>query len=138
MLIQALQEELAWARITGKPRPAGFPPNTSCSRAALALDALAASCSPTQPVFDVSGTLRRKKHSAGMPNMAMRMNAASVAVAAGKRANQLTHNERNSLLRQLHRDNAWLLGQLRDSNAALKQLHDKLEAEQQACSSAWL
>ncbi len=60
----------------------------------------------------------------------MHMAAASAAVAAGKRANQLTHSERNSLLRQLHRDTAWLLAQLRDSNAAMEQLHDKLEAEQ--------
>ncbi|KAL0049732.1 hypothetical protein WJX82_008757 [Trebouxia sp. C0006] len=44
----ALQEELAWARLTGKPRPAGFPRNTSCSRAALALDALAASLEAEQ------------------------------------------------------------------------------------------
>ena len=62
--------------------------------------------------------------------MALHMASASAAIAAGKRANQLTHNERNSLLRQLHRDNAWLLTQLRDSHAALEQLHDKLEAEQ--------
>ncbi|DBA90432.1 TPA: hypothetical protein ACH3X1_003703 [Trebouxia sp. C0004] len=126
----ALQEELAWARLTGKPRPAGVPPNTSCSRAALALDASAASCLSTQQAFDVSGTLRRKKHSVAMPSMAMHMASASAAVAAGRKANQLTHLERNSLLRQLHRDNAWLLAQLRDSNAALEQLHDRLEAEQ--------
>ncbi|DBA93908.1 TPA: hypothetical protein ACH3X3_013946 [Trebouxia sp. C0006] len=126
----ALQEELAWARLTGKPRPAGFPRNTSCSRAALALDALAASCSPAQQAFDVSGTLRHKKRSVAMPSMAMHMASASAAVAAGRKANQLTHSERNSLLRQLHRDNAWLLAQLRDSNAALEQLHDRLEAEQ--------
>ena len=126
-MAQALQEELAWARLTGKARPAGFPPNTSCSRAALALDALAAS---TQQGFDASGPARRKKHAAAAPNLAAHMAAASAAVAAGKRADQLTHSERNSLLRQLHRDNAWLLGCLRDSNAALEQLHDRLEAEQ--------
>ena len=58
------------------------------------------------------------------------MAAASAAIATGKRADQLTHVERNSLLHQLHRDNAWLLECVRDSNAALEQLHDKLEAEQ--------
>lgn len=83
-----------------------------------------------QQAFDVSGTLRHKKRSVAMPSMAMHMASASAAVAAGRKANQLTHSERNSLLRQLHRDNAWLLAQLRDSNAALEQLHDRLEAEQ--------
>ena len=58
------------------------------------------------------------------------MAAASAAVAASKRVDRLTHEERNSLLRQLHRDNAWLLGCIADSSAALEQLHDRLEAEQ--------
>ena len=132
-LSQALQEELAWARLTGKPRPTGFPPNTSCSRAALALDALAAS---TQQAFDTSGPVRKKKHAAAAaaPNAAAHMAAASAAFAAGRRADLLTHRERNSMLRQLHRDNAWLLGCLTDSNAALEQLHDRLTAEQKVGS----
>lgn len=57
------------------------------------------------------------------------MASASAAVAASTRVDRLTHEERNSLLRQLHRDNAWLLGCLADSNAAFEQLHDRLEAE---------
>lgn len=35
-------------------------------------------------------------------------------------------------MKQLHRDNKWLLGQLRDSNAALEELHQKAETEQEA------
>ena len=94
----------------------------------MALDALAAS---TQQGFGASWPARRKKHAAAVaPNVAAHMAAASAAVAAGKKADQLTCTEHNSLLRQLHRDNAWLLGCLRDSNAALEQLHDRLEAEQ--------
>lgn len=58
------------------------------------------------------------------------MAAASAAFAVGSRADLLTHSERNSLLRQLHRDNAWLLGCLTEGNAALEQLQDRLEAEQ--------
>ena len=45
---------------------------------------------------------------------------------------QLTQPEFSSLLHQLHRDNGWLLAQLKDSNAALEQLHDRMESEQQA------
>ena len=133
---QALQEGLAWARLTGKPRATSFPPNTSCSRAALALDALAAS---TQQAFDASGPVRKKKHAAAAaaPNAAAHMAAASAAFAVGRRADLLTHRERNSLLRQLHRDNAWLLRCLTDSNAAVEQLHDRLAAEQKV-ESCWL
>ena len=130
--LQALKEELAWARLTGKPRPAGFPPNTSCSRAALALDLIAPS-----DTFDLSGANTRKKHAVGAPNMAMHMTA---AIAAGKRVKQLMNNEHNSLLRQLHRDNAWLSRQMKDSHAALEKLHDRLKSQQQAGSlvSWWL
>ena len=131
---QALQEELAWARLTGKPRPAGFPPNTSCSRAALALEALAASAA--QPVFDVSGPIRQQKQQAKAPNVAKHMAAANAAIAAGKKMHQLTQPEVRSLLHQLHRDNGWLLSQLKDSNAALEQLHDRMEAEQQVGNAA--
>ena len=129
VLIQALQEELAWARLTGKPRPASFPPNTSCSRAAFALEALAASAA--QPAFDVSGPIRQQKQQAKAPNVAKHMAAANAAIAAGKKKHQLTQPELSNLLHQLHRDNGWLLGQLKDSNAALEQLHDRMEAEQQ-------
>lgn len=119
--------------MTGKPRPTGFPANTSCSRAALALDALAAS---TRQAFDTSGPVRRKKHAAAAaPNAAAHMAAASAAFAVGRRSvDLLTHSECNSLLRQLHRDNAWLLGCLTEGNAALEQLQDRLEAEQKVDS----
>lgn len=94
----------------------------------MALDALAASA---RPAFDASGPPKRKKKSAApAPNAAVHMAAASAAVAAGNRVDSLTSKERNSLLRQLHRDNAWLLGCIKDSNTALEQLHDRLEAEQ--------
>lgn len=96
----------------------------------MALDALAASA---QQAFDASGPVRKKKHAAAAaaaPNAAAHMAAASAACAAGRRADALTHREHNSLLRQLHRDNAWLLGCLADSNAALEQLHDRLIAQQ--------
>lgn len=63
------------------------------------------------------------------------MAAANAAVAAGKYVACLTEDKRNSLLRQLHRDNKWLLEQLRDSNAALEELHQKVEAEQEASVS---
>lgn len=96
----------------------------------MAFDALAASAK--QP-FDASGLVRKQKHAAsaaaGVYNAAAHMAAASAAFAAGTRADSLTHKERNSLLRQLHRDNAWLLGCLTDSNAALEELHDRLTAE---------
>lgn len=59
------------------------------------------------------------------------MAAASAAIAAGKYAACLTEGKQNSLLRQLHRDNKWLLEQLRDSNAALESLHQKVAAEQE-------
>lgn len=122
-------------RLTGKPRLASNPLNTSCSRAVRALDALAAS---VRPAFDASGPLRCKKPAAAAPSVAAHMAAASAAVAASKRVDRLTHNERNSLLHQLHRDNAWLLGCLADSNAALEQLHDRLEAEQKVVALSQL
>ena len=128
MLLQALHEELTWARLTGKARPANFPPNTSCSRAALALDALAA---PPRS-FDTSTALRGRGPTQLLPSRAKHMAAASAAIAAGKHAACLSEKERNSLLKQLHRDNKWLLEQLRDSNAALEEWHQKVEAEQEA------
>lgn len=130
MVLQALQEKLTWARLTGKVRPANFPPNTSCSRAALAVDALAA----LPRSFDTSTAQGSKKRMPLLPSRAKHMAAASAAIAAGKHAACLSEGERNSLLKQLHRDNKWLLEQLRDSNAALEELHQKVEAEQEARS----
>lgn len=60
------------------------------------------------------------------------MAAAYAAVAASRHVAQLSDRERNSLLRQLHKDNSWLLEQLKDSHTALESVHEKLEAEQQA------
>lgn len=91
------------------------------------MDALAAS---TRPAFDISGQVGGKKYAAAVPNAAVHLAAANAAVAVGKRAGGLSHSERNRLLRQVHRDEAWLLECLTDSNAALQQLHDRLAAEQ--------
>ena len=67
-----------------------------------------------------------------LPSRAKHMAAASAAIAAGKHAACLTEGERSSLLKQLHRDNKWLLEQLKDTNTALEELHQKVEAEQEA------
>ena len=60
------------------------------------------------------------------------MAAAYAAIAASRHTAQLSDQDRNSLLRQLHKDNSWLLEQLKDSHAALEGMHDKLNAEQEA------